>query len=123
MVDASVKGRIVNIASQYGVVANVNRVSYAAAKGGVVNLTRALALELAPHEITVNAVGPSFVETDLTAPMLADPAFKEETLKNVPLGEFVTPKDVASAVVFLASPAAAMITGHTLLVDGGWTAL
>jgi 2-deoxy-D-gluconate 3-dehydrogenase len=101
----------------------VNRVSYAAAKGGVVNLTRALALELAPQGITVNAVGPSFVETDLTRPMLADPGFAADVLKNIPLGELVTPQDVASAVVFLASPAAAMITGHTLLVDGGWTAL
>ncbi len=123
IVDAGTGGRIVNIASQYGVVGNVNRVSYCAAKGGVVNLTRALALELARHRITVNAVGPSFVETDLTRPMLADEGFAAEVLKSIPLGEYVTPTDVASAVVFLASPAAAMITGHTLLVDGGWTAL
>src|SRR2546427_4100111 len=122
MVDGAKGGRIVSVASQYGVVANVNRVAYAAAKGGVVNLTRALALELAPRQITVNAVGPSFVETDLTRPMLADEAFAADVMKNIPLGELVTPTDVASAVVFLASPAAAMITGHTLLVDGGWTA-
>ncbi len=123
MVDAAKGGRIVNVASQYGVVGNVNRVSYAAAKGGVVNLTRAVALELAPHQITVNSVGPSFVETDLTRPMLADAEFAAEVLRSIPLGEYVTPNDVASAVVFLATPAAAMITGHTLLVDGGWTAL
>ncbi len=122
MVAAGKGGRVVNIASQYGVVGNVNRVSYTAAKGGVVNLTRALALELAEHQITVNAVGPSFVETDLTRPMLAQEGFAADVLKNIPLGQLVTPTDVAAAVAFLASPAAAMITGHTLLVDGGWTA-
>ena len=123
MVDAGNGGRIVNIASQYGVVGQVNRVSYSASKGGVVNLTRALALELAPQQITVNAVGPTFIETELTRPMLADAAFMEQVHKSIPLGELARQQDVASAVVFLASPAAAMITGHTLLVDGGWTAL
>ena len=122
MVDAKKAGRIVNIASQYGLVANLERVAYAASKGGVVNLTRALALELADHQITVNAIAPTTIETDLMRSQLDDPGFRERTLRNIPLGELAKPEDVASAAVFLASPAAAMITGHTLVVDGGWTA-
>ena len=122
MVDAKKAGRIVNIASQYGLVANLERVAYAASKGGVVNLTRALALELADHQITVNAIAPTTIETDLMRSQLDDPGFRERTLRNIPLGELARPEDVASAAVFLASPAAAMITGHTLVVDGGWTA-
>jgi NAD(P)-dependent dehydrogenase (short-subunit alcohol dehydrogenase family) len=123
MVHADRGGRIVNVASQYGVVANVNRITYSASKGGVVNLTRALALELAPHQITVNAVAPTFVPTELTKEWLSDEAFMAEIKRNIPLGRLATPEDVASAVVYLASPAAAMVTGHTLLVDGGWTAI
>jgi 2-deoxy-D-gluconate 3-dehydrogenase len=122
MVDAKKPGRIVNIASQYGLVANVERVSYAASKGGVVNLTKALALELAPHQITVNAIAPTTIDTELMRSQLEDPSFRERTLANIPLGELAKPEDVASAAVFLASPAASMITGHTLVVDGGWTA-
>jgi NAD(P)-dependent dehydrogenase (short-subunit alcohol dehydrogenase family) len=123
MVDGGKGGRIVNIASQYGLVANVNRVTYSAAKGGVVNLTRALALELAPHQITVNAVAPTFVPTELTQEWLSDERFMAEIKSNIPLGRLASPEDVAPAVVYLASPAAAMVTGHTLLVDGGWTAI
>jgi NAD(P)-dependent dehydrogenase (short-subunit alcohol dehydrogenase family) len=115
-------GRIVNIASQYGLVGQIQRISYSAAKGGVVNVTRSMALELAPHNITVNAIAPSFVETDLTRPWLAEPGFRERVLSRIPLGRLGTPEDVAAAAVYLASPAAAFVTGHTLVVDGGWTA-
>lgn len=122
MVRAGRGGRIVNVASQYGIVGQVQRISYSAAKGGVVNVTRSMALELAPHRVTVNAVAPTFVETDLTRPMLEAPGFRDFILSRIPLGRLGRPEDVAGAVVYLASPAAEFVTGHTLLVDGGWTA-
>ena len=123
MIAAKRGGRIVNIASIYGAVGRRERVAYSAAKGGVVNVTRTLALELAPHGITVNAVGPSLVETDMTRERLRTiPGFREEEIARTPLGRLGTPEDVAAAVVFFASPAAGFITGQTLLVDGGTSA-
>jgi NAD(P)-dependent dehydrogenase (short-subunit alcohol dehydrogenase family) len=115
-------GRIVNIASQNGVVAYPRRAAYCSAKAGVVNLTRLLALEWAPFGILVNAVAPTFIETELTALTLSDPAMRADVVSRIPLGHLGTPDDVAAAVVFLASDEARMITGHTLLVDGGWVA-
>jgi 2-dehydro-3-deoxy-D-gluconate 5-dehydrogenase len=115
-------GKVINIASQNGVVGMHHRAAYCASKAGMVNLTRVLALEWAQYRINVNAVGPTFIETPLTRPMFADPAFRDEVLRNIPLGRIGRPEDVVGAVVFLASPAADMVTGHTLLVDGGWTA-
>ena len=123
MVRAKQGGRVVNIASIYGAVGRRERIAYSAAKGGVVNLTRSLALELGPHGITVNAVGPSLIETDMTRErMRTIPGYREEELAQSPLGRLGTPDDVAGAVVFLASPAASYITGQTLLVDGGMSA-
>lgn len=123
MIKARRGGRIVSIASIYGVVGRRERIAYSAAKGAVVNLTRSLALELAPHGITVNAVGPSLVETDLTRErMRKTPAFRDEEVARTPLGRLGTPEDVAAAVVFFASPAAGFVTGQTLLVDGGTSA-
>ena len=114
-------GKIVNIASQAGVVAMPRRVIYCSTKAAVIHMTRVLALEWAPLNIQVNSVGPTFVRTPLTAPMLDDPDFAEYVDNMILLDRLGTPEDVAGAVIYLASPAADMVTGHNLLVDGGWT--
>ncbi len=116
-------GRIVNIASQNGVVGYYKRAAYCASKAGLINLTRVLALEWAEHEINVNAVGPTFVLTPLTQSTFDDPQLRADLESRIPLGRVAQPEDIVGAVVFLASAAAAMVTGHALLVDGGWTAL
>ena len=116
-------GKIVNMASQNGVVGYYKRAAYCSSKAGVVNLTRVLALEWAQYNINVNAVGPTFVLTPLTQSTFDDPVMRADLLERIPLGRVGQPEDVVGAVVFLASPAASLITGHTLLVDGGWTAL
>lgn len=115
-------GRIVNIASQNGLIGYFNRAAYCAAKAGVVNLTRVLAIEWAPHNVLVNAVAPTFVRTPMGERALSDPAVREDILSRIPMGRIAEPEEVVGAVVYLASPAASMVTGHTLLVDGGWTA-
>jgi NAD(P)-dependent dehydrogenase (short-subunit alcohol dehydrogenase family) len=123
MIAAKQGGRVVNIASIYGVVGRRERVSYSAAKAGVVNITRTLALELAPHGITVNAIGPSIIETDLTRERLRSiPGYREEEIGRTPLGRLGTPEDVAAAALYFASPDASFVTGQTLLVDGGTSA-
>ena len=115
-------GAIVNLASINGVVGFHKRAPYCASKGGVVNLTRELAIELAPSNIRVNAVGPTYTETPLTVPTLSDPDTRREILQRTPMARLGQVDDIVGAIVFLASPAASLITGHTLLVDGGWTA-
>ena len=115
-------GRIINMSSQAGSVGIPRHAAYSASKAGVEGLTRVLALEWAPHGVTVNAVAPTFVRTPGTAERLDDPEFLEGVLSNIPVGRVGTTTDVAGAVVYLASPAAALVNGTTLLVDGGWTA-
>src|SRR5688572_13076399 len=114
-------GRIINISSQAGTVTLPGESIYCMTKAAINHLTRCLAVEWAPHNITVNSVSPTFIWTDATAPALADPEFHERTLAHIPLGRIGDPLDAAGAVVFLASPAAALITGVNLLVDGGWS--
>lgn len=117
-------GSIINMASIMGLVGYYQRAAYCSSKAGVVNLTRVLAVEWAPHNIRVNAVCPTFVDTPLTRPMFeAQPEFLDDILRRTLLGRLATPEDVAAAVVFLAGPGAAMIHGHALPVDGGWTAM
>lgn len=114
-------GAIVNVASIMGLVGSHERAAYGASKGGVVNLTRMLAVEWAPIGIRVNAVCPTFVDTELTRPMFeARPEFHAEVLETTPLGRLATAEEVADAVVYLAT--APMTTGHALTVDGGWVA-
>jgi NAD(P)-dependent dehydrogenase (short-subunit alcohol dehydrogenase family) len=116
-------GKIVCLASIMGLVGTPwHAVAYAASKGGVVNMTRALAVEWAAHNIQVNSVAPTYVETPLTQRLLADRDFRAAVLARTPNGRLATPESIADAVAFLASPQADMITGVTLPVDGGWTA-
>lgn len=115
------RGRIINISSQMEKVGYFQRAAYCASKAGVGGLTRALAIEWAEHGVTVNAVAPTFIETPMTRPMLQNATFAQEVLSRIPLGRLGQPEEVAAAVVYLASDAAAMITGHTLMIDGGWT--
>lgn len=122
MVERGEGGRIINIASQAGVVGIEERSAYGASKGGALAMTKVLAIELAQHRITVNAVAPTFIATELTRSTLEDPEWRERILSRIPLGHVGEVEDVAAATVYLASPAAKMVTGHTLLVDGGWTA-
>lgn len=116
------RGSIVNMSSQAGTVGLLNHVAYCASKGGVDSLTRVLALEWAPHHVRVNAVAPTVIRTPMTDKVFADQKVRAELTAKIPLGRFGEPEDVAGAVIFLASEASSMITGHILLVDGGWTA-
>lgn len=114
-------GRIVNISSQAGFVALPTESVYCMTKAAVSHLTKCLALEWAQHHINVNAVAPTFIRTPGTVKWLGDEAFYQSVVRRIPLGRVGEPEDVAAAVVFLASPAASMITGETIMIDGGWT--
>jgi 2-deoxy-D-gluconate 3-dehydrogenase len=115
-------GCIVNVASQHGVVGNRLRSAYCASKGGLVNLTRALAVEWAEYNIRVNAISPTFVSNDRNQSLMETAEFRDVVEHDIPLGRAATPEDVAAGICYLASPAASMVTGHNLMVDGGWTA-
>jgi NAD(P)-dependent dehydrogenase (short-subunit alcohol dehydrogenase family) len=115
-------GAMVNISSQMGHVGAAGRTVYCMTKHALEGLTKALAVELAPHNIRVNSVAPTFIETPMTAPFFEEPRFREWVLNRIPLGRLGKLDEVSAAVAFLASPAASLITGTSLLVDGGWTA-
>ncbi|MBS0225680.1 MAG: SDR family oxidoreductase [Proteobacteria bacterium] len=121
MVDQK-RGCIINVASQHGVVGNRMRAPYCASKGGLINLTRALAIEWAEFGIRVNAISPTFVENETNRHLIENSEFKQQIQQGVLLGRAATPTEVAAGICYLASPAAAMVTGHNLLIDGGWTA-
>ncbi len=115
-------GRIINLSSQAGFVALPTESIYCMTKAAIAHLTKCLAVEWGPRGINVNAVAPTFIRTPGTEKWLTDANFKEDLLSRIPLGRVGEPSDVAGAVVFLASPAAALVNGATLLIDGGWTA-
>ncbi len=115
-------GCIVHMSSQMGHVGAAGRTVYCLTKHAVEGLTKAMAVELAPRRIRVNAVAPTFIETPMTRPMFEDPAFRQSVLDSIPLGRLGQVEDVVGAVMYLVSPAAALVTGHSLRVDGGWTA-
>jgi NAD(P)-dependent dehydrogenase (short-subunit alcohol dehydrogenase family) len=122
MREAAHGGAVVSLSSQMGHVGAPRRTAYCATKHAVEGFTKALALEVASDGIRVNAVAPTFVQTPMTAPMLADVGFRAWVVDRIPLGRIGTVEEVAAAVVFLASPAASLVTGASLRVDGGWTA-
>ncbi|MFN3214249.1 MAG: SDR family NAD(P)-dependent oxidoreductase [Henriciella sp.] len=115
-------GRIVHISSQMGHVGSPNRTVYCMTKHAIEGLTKAMAVELAARGIRVNSVAPTFVETPMTKPMLDDPDFSAFVKRMIPLGTVASTDDIAQAVLYLCGPAGKMITGHSLIVDGGWTA-
>jgi 3-oxoacyl-[acyl-carrier protein] reductase len=112
-------GRIINITSVSGLIGNPGQTNYSASKAGLIGLTRSLSRELAGRKVTINAVAPGFIESDMTATL--GPVIVEEVKKRIPAKRLGTAADVAAAVLFLASPAAAYVTGHVLTVDGGMT--
>jgi NAD(P)-dependent dehydrogenase (short-subunit alcohol dehydrogenase family) len=115
-------GVIINVSSQMGHVGAARRTVYCATKHAVEGMTKAMAVELAPHGIRVNAVAPTFVETPMTKPFLADASFRADVVRRIPLGRVGQVDDVVAAVLFAASPAARLMTGASLVIDGGWTA-
>ena len=122
LLEAKQPGSIINISSQMGHVGASRRTVYCASKHAMEGFTKAMAIELAPHNIRVNSVGPTFIETPLTRPFFDNPAFKAEVLSKIKLGRLGQLHEVTGAIVFLASDAASLVTGSALVVDGGWTA-
>jgi NAD(P)-dependent dehydrogenase (short-subunit alcohol dehydrogenase family) len=122
LIAAGRPGSIINISSQMGHVGAARRTVYCASKHAMEGFTKAMAVELAPHRIRVNTLGPTFIETPLTRPFFADATFRAEVLGKIKLGRLGQVEDLTGAIVFLASDAAALVTGTALVVDGGWTA-
>jgi NAD(P)-dependent dehydrogenase (short-subunit alcohol dehydrogenase family) len=115
-------GKVVNISSIMGRVALPGQTAYASSKGAIEQLTKVLALEWATSGVQVNAIGPTYFETDLTRPLFEDPERNRMITERTPMGRWGQPHELAGAVIFLASRASDYVTGHTLMVDGGWTA-
>jgi NAD(P)-dependent dehydrogenase (short-subunit alcohol dehydrogenase family) len=122
LIGSAQTGSIINVSSQMGHVGAARRSVYCASKHAMEGFTKAMAIELAPHGIRVNTLGPTFLETPLTKPFFDDAAFKAEVLAKIKLGRLGRVEDVLGAINFLASEASALVTGTSLLVDGGWTA-
>lgn len=122
MIEKGIHGRLINIASLLSQLGLKNMISYCAAKGGIVQLTKGLANELAQYGINVNAIGPGYYETEMTKPVFADPVRRAELFARIPMQRFGLPKDLAGAAIFLASDASSYVTGQVIYVDGGFLA-
>lgn len=122
MLAEDIAGSLIHIGSQMGHVGGVNRSLYCASKWALEGMSKAFALDLAAHGIRSNTIAPTFIETPMTRPFLEDPDFRASVLAKIKLGRFGKVEDVMGAAVFLASDAAALVTGTSLVVDGGWTA-
>ncbi len=115
-------GRVINVTSILAAIGLPNQTAYATSKGGITQLTKVMAIEWAPFGVTVNCLGPTYFETDLTRPLYQDPERKTFIESRTPMGRWGQPEELAGAIIFLASDAAAFVTGQTLFVDGGWLA-
>ena len=122
MIAAGRGGSIINVSSQMGHVGAASRTIYCASKHALEGLTKAMAVELAPHGVRVNTIGPTFIETRMTRPFFENQAFRDSVLAKIKLGRLGQVEDVMGAIVFLASDASALMTGTSLVIDGGWTA-
>ena len=122
LVEATLPGSIVNVSSQMGHVGAARRTVYCASKHAMEGFTKAMAIELAPHNIRVNSLGPTFLETPMTRPFFENKAFRDEVLSKIKLGRLGQLEEIAGAIVFLASDTSSLMTGSALVLDGGWTA-
>lgn len=122
LLEAKLPGSIVNISSQMGHVGAARRTVYCASKHAMEGFTKAMAVELAPHNIRVNSIGPTFLETPMTRPFFENKAFRDEVLSKIKLGRLGQLEELTGAIVFLASDASSLMTGSALVLDGGWTA-
>jgi len=122
LIEARQSGSIINMSSQMGHVGGPTRTVYCATKHAMEGFTKAMAIELAPHKIRVNTLAPTFIETPMTRPFFQNQAFREDTLRRIKLGRLGQLEDLTGAIVFLASDASSLMTGTSMIIDGGWTA-
>lgn len=121
-IEVGIPGSIIHVSSQMGHVGGARRTVYCASKHAIEGLTKAMAIDLAPHAIRVNTICPTFIETPMTKPFFESPSFRTDVLSKIKLGRVGQVEDIMGAIVFLASAASALMTGSSVVIDGGWTA-